>query len=140
MNLLSLMAVAIPVTIIDIKHHRIPDNITFPAMLLLVFIRILVFDEAFLTVLILPTAGFLTFFLIWYVSRGRMGLGDAKLSGFLALVLGLDKWLVMVFLSSFAAVIFALVTLKSGKMKRDDRIPFGPFLCFGALLAMFVFI
>lgn len=137
-SLLSLLAVTIPVSAIDIKKQKIPDIIIYPAIILFIIFRIWIYHDSLLAVLILPLAGFIPFFLIWYFTKGKMGLGDAKLSAFLALVLGMEGWFIMVFVSSLCALIFAGIMLWAKKMNRSSKIPYGPFLSLGALAALYI--
>ncbi|MBB6478483.1 prepilin peptidase [Spirochaeta isovalerica] len=137
-NLLLTLAVIIPVTIIDIKVQRIPRGIIFPAVILLYFVKVFYFHIPAITLLATLATGFLLFFGIWYFTRGKLGLGDAYLSGFLAISLGLEQWLIMLFISSMTALVFAVIMLKSGKLRRESRIPYAPFLSFGALLSLLI--
>ena len=63
------------------------------------------------------------------------GLGDAKLSALIAVVLGLNKWIIAVFIASASGLILGLILIKLGKIDKKTRIPFGPFLAFGAVLS-----
>lgn len=133
--MLFILLLSLPISIIDIKEHRIPDIITLPGILLAFLWRLYFWEESITESLFLLLTGFLPFYSIHFFSRGKLGLGDVKLSTLLALILGFEKWFLMVFFSSFAAVVFALAGLKLGKLERNSRIPFGPFLCGGAILA-----
>jgi prepilin signal peptidase PulO-like enzyme (type II secretory pathway) len=68
-----------------------------------------------------------------------IGMGDVKLMLFTGLVLGYFHWyflIVQIFLSTLiGAVSFIPLKLFAGK-GRKDRVPFGPFLSVGALLAL----
>lgn len=79
------------------------------------------------------------YFLLDKASKGRwVGEGDAKLGLALALLLG--KW-ELAFIALFAAnLIGSLVVLPgllTGKLSRTARVPFGPFLIAGMLVAFF---
>lgn len=73
------------------------------------------------------------------VSKGRwVGAGDAKLGLALALLLG--RW-ELAFIALFAAnllgMLFVLPGLVRGTLSRTARVPFGPFLILGTLVAFF---
>ena len=138
LNLLLLILVTVPVTIIDLRYKKIPDVITYPGIILLLIIKTAVYRVPIYSSVILLVAGFVPFFLIWYFTKGKMGLGDAKLSAFLCLVLGLEGWFLMVFISSSTALIFALYMLWRKKIDRNARIPYGPFLSLGAVVSAFI--
>jgi len=133
-----LTLIAIPISIIDIKTQKIPNIIVYPAIFIVLTLHILLFKNGILQSLILIISGFLPFYLIRYFTKGKMGLGDAKYSGLLALLLGFENWLIMIFISSSTAVLFAVVVLKLGKMEKQSRIPFGPFLSLGAIISLLI--
>lgn len=137
-SLLFLLVVVIPVSLIDIREHKIPNLIIYPATILFLLIRIFIFGDPLFLGGGLIVFGFIPFFLIWYFTKGKMGLGDAKFSAFLALVLGIEKWFVLIFLSSFLALLFALTMIITKRMRRNTKIPYGPFLSLGALAALYI--
>ena len=83
-------------------------------------------------------AGFLFIFVLWFFSRGKIGLGDAKLSAFMAVVLGFIGWITAIFFASLTGLIFGLILIKLGKIDKKERIPFGPFLASGAILSFLI--
>jgi len=133
-----LILIAIPISIIDIKTKKIPNKIIYPAIFIVLTLHILLFKNGIFESLILTLTGFLPFYLIRYFTKGKMGLGDAKYSALLALLLGYENWFIMIFLSSSTAVIFAVIVLKLGKMDKQSRIPFGPFLSLGAIVSQLI--
>jgi len=126
------------ISLIDIRTKRIPDFFTYSGILIVMSSRFLTDNQSLVNSLILILSGFIPFFLIWYFSKGKLGLGDAKLSAFLALVLGLKGWFIMLFLSSFTALVFAVYMMKIRRMNRDVQIPYGPFLSAGAVLSLYI--
>lgn len=131
-------AVIVVISIIDMREMIIPDLIIFPSILLLLIMKLIITSESLLHMLVLLSAGFLPFFLIHFGTSGKMGLGDAKFSAFLALLLDFEGWLLMVSISSAVALLFALSGLALKKIDRFRPIPFGPFLGFGAFLSFFL--
>jgi leader peptidase (prepilin peptidase)/N-methyltransferase len=79
---------------------------------------------------------------LWFGTAGRgMGLGDVKLSGLLGAHLAWLGWgtLAVGAFSAFAlGGLTSLVLLLGGRAGRKTRIPFGPFMLAGALLAILV--
>lgn len=70
-----------------------------------------------------------------------MGLGDAKLGAVLGLFLGYLGWgelTLGVFAGTFAASVFALAMLRTGRMTRKSALAYGPFLLLGAFFAVLV--
>lgn len=79
------------------------------------------------------------YLVLWYVSKGRwVGFGDVKLGLVLALLLADWK---LAFIALFAAnligVLFVLPGLLTKKLSGAARVPFGPFLIMGTILAFF---
>lgn len=72
---------------------------------------------------------------IYFASRGGMGEGDVKLAPALGLWLGVEPGLVCLLLAFVGGGIVGLVLLACGR--RQMLLPFGPFLCAGAVAAYF---
>ena len=79
--------------------------------------------------------------LVWVVrvigtavlQREAMGFGDVTLMAMIGSFLGWQACLMVFFLSPFAALLFGLATLI---LRRETEIPYGPFLCLGALVVI----
>lgn len=130
---------ALPLTVIDIKLHRLPDILT-GSLFLTSFVVILVmsvshhaYDRLAPSVVgAVALAAF--YFAIALISKGGMGLGDVKLSASVGLVSGYFG-LNAVFVSSFAAFfcgsLIGLFLMAAKKANRKTPIPFGPFMILG---------
>ncbi len=138
----ALMALMPAISVIDIRHKLIPNAITYPATIgFAAFILLAwLFDggtdpvRAFLGML--AYGGGL--FVLAMISRG-MGMGDAKLAVVIGLVLG-SIGLGIVGVAAGAAILFGglggVVALFLG-LGRKARIPFGPYMAAGAIVAGF---
>lgn len=77
---------------------------------------------------------------LYVISKGRwVGFGDIKLG--LGLALLLADWqlaLVALFLANLIGSLIVIPLLASGKLSRQARVPFGPFLIIGAVLAQLI--
>lgn len=80
--------------------------------------------------------GFIFFLILALVFRGGMGFGDVKLAGLIGLMTGFPLILIAVFTTSFIGGIAAIVLLVSKSKRRKDAVPFGPFLCIGAMITL----
>ena len=141
-----MIAMCIEQTIIDYATHRLPRGVTFRAAIVggpLLFLaainiddngRILVMFASFVVTLAL-------FALLTAVSKGGIGGGDVRLAPVLAMFLG---WLgashVYIGLGSgfILGGVAAAGMLVTRRASASTRIAFGPFLCIGAVLALFV--
>jgi len=65
-----------------------------------------------------------------------MGMGDAKLAAFTGIFLGYQQ-ITAHFLAFFLGSLVGLILMAVGKKGRKSRIPFGPFLAAGAVVALF---
>jgi leader peptidase (prepilin peptidase)/N-methyltransferase len=135
---LVLVVVLVPVTLIDFDHQIIPNKITLPAALSALVIGAIT-DPAYLpTQLVagLAGAGFLLVFVLAY-PRG-MGLGDVKLAGVLGLFLGVSVAVAIMAGVLLGTVVGAGVMARVGVAQgRKTKIPFGPFLAAGGVIALF---
>lgn len=78
---------------------------------------------------------FVIMLVIYFASRGGMGEGDVKLAPALGLWLGLEQGLAGLLLAFVGGGIVGAVLLVCGR--RRQLLPFGPFLCAGAVGAYF---
>lgn len=138
---LVLASALVVVTFIDIDYFIIPDQITWPSILIapaaaFVVQHITVRDSI---VGILLGGGMLWAFAWSYEKlRGHegMGLGDVKL---LAMIGGLQGWQAPLFSLMAGAIVgsaVGLVMMVVRGRRFDMEIPFGPFLAFGSILYM----
>ncbi|HUO75062.1 MAG TPA: prepilin peptidase [Solirubrobacteraceae bacterium] len=136
---LVLIAVLVPVAIIDFEHRVIPNKITLPAAVAAVLIGLALDPSGVPEQLIAGAAagGFLLIFVLAY-PRG-MGMGDVKLAAVLGLFMGRSvavALLVGVLLGTIVGlVVIARVGVERG---RKTAVPFGPFLAVGGIVALFV--
>lgn len=134
---LTLVAVLIPIALIDLDHRIIPNRITLPAAGAAVAIG-LALDPAGVPEQLIAGGAAGAFLLVFVLAYPRgMGLGDVKLAGVLGLFLGRSvavAILVAVIAGSVAgAIVIARVGVQRG---RKTAIPFGPFLALGGAVAL----
>jgi leader peptidase (prepilin peptidase)/N-methyltransferase len=143
---LYLAAVGVALTMIDLDVQRLPDVLTLPSYpvglgLLGVAAAVDGAGGAYVRALIGMAALFGFYAVVWFVYPAGMGLGDVKLSGVLGLYLGWLGWgqLVVGAFSAFlvGAVVSVTVVLMRGG-GRKTKVPFGPFMLLGVLIATFV--
>jgi leader peptidase (prepilin peptidase)/N-methyltransferase len=135
---LVLVLVLVPVTLIDLDHHIIPNRITLPSAVAALALGASLNWSGEPERLLAGAAagGFLLLAALVY-PRG-MGMGDVKLAAVLGLFLGREVAAAM-FAALIAAVCVGVVML--ARAKPADRatmgVPFGPFLAFGGLVGLF---
>jgi leader peptidase (prepilin peptidase) / N-methyltransferase len=141
---LVLGALGVALGYVDMRRHRLPDALTFPAFaagaLLLAGAAAAevewgAYARAWLGAVVL--AGF--YLLLVIIRPADMGLGDVKLAAVLGLYLGWLGWAVLV-VGAFLGFLFggllglALVALRRATMRTS--VPAGPTMLLGALVAV----
>jgi leader peptidase (prepilin peptidase) / N-methyltransferase len=134
-----LVLICVPAAAIDLEHRIIPNRITALGALLALGVGTALDPGGEVTRLIAGAAagGFLLLAALAY--PGGMGMGDVKLAGMLGLFLGsavAPALLIALLAGSLVGAV--IIARKGAQAGRKTAIPFGPFLVFGALTAMFV--
>jgi leader peptidase (prepilin peptidase) / N-methyltransferase len=135
---LALIAVLVPVSVIDLEHRIIPNKITLVAAIAAVAIGLITDPAKVPEQLIAGAAGggFLLVFALAY-PKG-MGMGDVKLAAVLGLFLGRAVAVALIAGVLAATVVGAVIMARSGVREgRKTAMPFGPFLALGGLIALF---
>lgn len=81
-------------------------------------------------------AGFAFIYAIIFLSRGRMGAGDAVLMLGIGSFMGLKFTAAALYIGFMAGGVTAIALLAAKKVTRKSAVPLGPFLCFGSAAAM----
>lgn len=126
---------------IDLKHKLLPDKIN-------IYLGVLLLSHGLVflpwtTWVIGGAVGFgLPYFVTWLFYRltGKIGLGggDIKLFAVLGLYLGAQGVIMNIFLSCFFGAVITLVMIALKVIKRDEAIPFGPFIIIAASFQIYL--
>jgi leader peptidase (prepilin peptidase)/N-methyltransferase len=136
---LILVAVLVPVALIDLDTKTIPNRITLPAAIAALAAGAVTRPAGLPEQLIASVAagGFLLLFALAY-PRG-MGMGDVKLAAVLGLFLGRYVGVAILAGTLIGAIAGVAVIARVGVgTGRKTAVPFGPFLALGGLIALFV--
>lgn len=145
--LLVLGTFAIPLTVIDIRSHRLPNSLTaslFVAVAAVLAVTTLVDPEGHpVPGLVRAAIGALVYvgvtLLIHLLSPPALGLGDVKLAASLGLVLAWFSWnalLVGILAGFILAGLAAALLLLLRRVERRGEIAMGPYLIAGTLMTM----
>jgi leader peptidase (prepilin peptidase) / N-methyltransferase len=131
------VTVLVVLSAIDIERRILPNVILLPATAVLFLAQVLLFPERALEFIVSGVGAALFLLLLLAVNPNGMGMGDVKLALFLGIGLGSAVGVALL-AAALAAAVFSLgLLLYHGAAARKMAIPFGPFLAFGALFALF---
>lgn len=128
----------VPIALIDVEHRIIPNKLTALGAVLGLAIGTALDPSGEAERLIAAVAAGGALLLAALAYPGGMGMGDVKLAGVMGLFLGSAVAPAML-LALFAGVLYgAFVAVRMGaRQARKTAVPFGPFLAFGSLVAVF---
>lgn len=142
---------AVRLTIIDVRHHLLPNRIVFPSYGVAGVLLLAAATAAWAG----PDAGILAnpalrvvagagilwlfYFVLRFIYPPGMGFGDVKLAGVLGMYLGYLSWghlFAGTFLAFLLGGLWSLALLAARRGTLKSSIPFGPFMLAGAAAAM----
>tara|TARA_B100001173_G_scaffold301120_1_gene301319 strand:- start:349 stop:1113 length:765 start_codon:yes stop_codon:yes gene_type:complete len=142
--LLILSVFFIIIFFIDLKHYIIPNELTFPLMV----IGFLKSFDPNLNKAIFPNyinsliGGLIGYLIIWFIifvykkirNKEGMGLGDAKLLAVVGFWFGWLSIPFTIFISSLVALIFVIPSVLNKSRNMASQIPFGPYIIIGSIV------
>jgi leader peptidase (prepilin peptidase) / N-methyltransferase len=126
----------------DLSHKIIPNAITFPGIIVGLVSAATILPLGLMNGVIgLLVGGGILWLLAWaspyLFGKEGMGGGDIKLLAMIGAFLGWKPALLTIMVGSFLGSLVGVSLIAGGIIKRQDYIPFGPFLVCGALVALF---
>lgn len=136
---LTLISLVILITITDIYYYIIPNKILVFFMIVFIAIRLSQpldpWYDSFLGFLV----SYLLIYLLIILSKGGMGAGDMKFLAFLGFFTGLKIVLLGFLIAIMCGGLYGVYLLVIKGNKRNDLLPFGPFIGFGVLISYFYY-
>jgi leader peptidase (prepilin peptidase)/N-methyltransferase len=137
-----LFSALVVVTGTDLTHKMIPNVITIPGVMVGLLGAMTALPVGVVNSMIgLTVGGGILWLLAWLspylFGKEGMGRGDIKLLAMIGAFLGWKPALLTIMIGSLTGSVIGISLIVLGVIKRDDYIPFGPFLALGALLSMF---
>ncbi len=137
-------AVAVVLTVIDLRHHLLPNAVVLPALGIgFVLLALAATGENAWGALLRAVLGALVLFVLYLVlaliSPAGLGMGDVKLAAVLGMFLGFQGWgalFVGAVLASVVGMVVGLAVLASRRGGLRSDVPFGPSMLAGALVAV----
>jgi len=124
------------IALVDLRHRIVPDAIVVPAGLVALTAQWAASPAALSGALIGGAFGLAPFLATALVKPGGMGGGDVKLAGLVGLTLGFPRVLWGLGVAIIAGGIVSMLLLLSREWKPGDHLPYAPFLCLGAFVAL----
>lgn len=148
-----IISCCVVIFVYDLRHYIIPDKVLFPAVIISLIYRLFEVSglkaghllgigswrlEILYPYLLSAIAAAAFFLFLVLATRGRgMGPGDVKLAFLMGLILGWPDISIALFLAFFSGAAVGLALIALGRKTLKSQIPFGPFLIFGTLTALF---
>jgi leader peptidase (prepilin peptidase)/N-methyltransferase len=131
----------IPIFVIDWKHYIIPDILTIPGLVLSFVFSFFPGGSAPIDCVLGITAGggpllAMVFFGKYILKKEAMGGGDVLLMAMAGALWGWKIALTGIVIASFLGSIAGGILIALGRMQKDRRIPFGPFLAAGLWISV----
>jgi len=126
----------------DLSHKIIPNAITFPGIVLGLISAGTILPLGLINGIIgLLVGGGILWLLAWaspyLFGKEGMGGGDIKLLAMVGAFLGWKSAVMTIMVGSFLGSVVGVALIASKVIRREDYIPFGPFLVCGALASLF---
>lgn len=137
-------AVLLVIAVIDLRHRLVYGALSYPAIVGALAVAPLVPGTGLASAvggLAVGAALFGAFYLggrLVYRSTEPMGLGDVTIASLIGAMTGFPKVIGALFLGSLAVGAFALVALATHRVERKSFLPYGPGLCLGGVVAIFL--
>lgn len=133
----------ITLSMIDIEHYLLPDVITVPLLWVGLLFNLDNFFVDINSAVIGAVLGYLSLWSIYWIfklftQKEGMGYGDFKLFATVGAWLGWQVLSQIILIASAAAFIVVLGMIKYGKFKKNNPIPFGPFISIAAIIMLFI--
>lgn len=133
----AFIAALVVVAFVDYDHMIIPNRIVLPGAVLGLIASVALHPQRWWVYVAGSLGAALFMFALALLWPGGMGPGDVKMALFMGAVLGAN-----VLVAMFAAFLFGslagMYMVLVQKRSRKARIPFGPYLALGAVLAVFL--
>lgn len=131
----------IALTMIDIDHQLLPDNITLPLLWLGLIFNLFTTYVPLIDAVIGAMAGYLALWSVYWLfklltGKEGMGYGDFKLLAALGAWMGWQALPMIILLSSLVGAVIGICLMILQKRGRSVPMPFGPYLAIAGWIAL----
>ncbi len=133
--------ILLALTLIDLKKQLLPDNITLPLLWFGIFFSFFELFTELKSSIIGAIAGYLILWSVYHLfklltKKEGMGFGDFKLLAALGAWMGFSYLPQIILVSSVVGSITGISMLLIGRTKKQQPIPFGPYLAIAGWIAL----
>lgn len=139
------ITVLLLIAIIDLRYRLIFNVMIYPAIVVVLFFHLFFSGRSVLVTLLGGLFAFFIFYFTLLLRPGDLGGGDVKLALLIGLSLGFPTvlWALLLGVGSGAVTAVTLLLLSRRQPQkqtwnRKSQIPYAPFLCLGAIIAIMV--
>jgi len=124
------------VAVIDLKYRLVLNVVMYPALTMAFATQLLVVRANLISVLIGAAFGLLIFLAAMWLRPNDLGGGDVKLAALIGIIFGFPHVLWALLIGVVAGGIAAIALLTGRRWQPSAQIPYAPFLCLGAIIAL----
>jgi prepilin signal peptidase PulO-like enzyme (type II secretory pathway) len=124
------------ITVIDLRYRIILNVLLLPAALVVLLLCFTLREMNILSVLLGGAFGLAIFAFAAFIRPGELGGGDVKLAALIGLIFGFPHVIMPLLLGVLAGGIAVILLVLTRHGNRSSQIPYAPFLCLGALIAL----
>ena len=136
--LAGLCTFLILIAVIDLKYQLILNVLILPAIALMLLYQFVPLTQSSWYALLGGVAVFFLFLVVGMLANGGLGGGDIKLAAFLGVTFGLPYVFWALLAGALVGGGTAVFLLLARKWQPKTHMPYGPFLCLGAIIALLV--
>ena len=124
------------IAVIDIKYRLVLNIVVYPTVIIVIIFQEIFFSQDTLNVFVGGAMTFGIFFLTAWLKPGQLGCGDIKLATLIGLTFGFPQVLWALLIGAGLGGLAAAYLLFVERRNSTFTIPYAPFLCFGAMIAL----
>jgi prepilin signal peptidase PulO-like enzyme (type II secretory pathway) len=124
------------VAVVDLKYRLVLNVVMYPALAVAMIAQLVVLHANLISVLIGAAFGLLIFLAVMWLRPNDLGGGDVKLATLIGVIFGFPHVLWALILGVVAGGIAAVGLLAGRHWQPSAQIPYAPFLCLGAIIAL----
>lgn len=133
---LGVMGFFMLIAVIDLKYRLILNIVTYPAFIIAVIMQVVILPDALLNVVIGGVFAFGIFFIVAQMKPDDLGGGDVKLAALIGVIFGFPNMLWALIVGGTVGALAAIYLVVRGSSTLRSYIPYAPFLCTGAMVAL----